>query len=148
MNQQEKYVFLEENEDEGTYDIYCNTNKMYSIPQDECDDSDESMILYDKVSDSWLVIISGLDNQKCILIDSKGRCSEFTLDVEEISESAVFYKNTLYFPSDKRIYVYSLRTNTLKFIYSDVVTPESNIERNGNKFVIVNPQTTHMYCKS
>lgn len=142
-----KFVLLEENDYDNTYDVYCNTTKVCSVSQNDFTGDEEASILTDEASNTWLVLISGEEQAKGIVIGKAGEHSEFTLD-KKVSKSMSFYRNTLYFVDERKIYMYNVKTKSLRGIYCNVVNLGSSIERVDNKFIINNDENSYMYVRS
>jgi len=142
-----KFVLLEENDYDNTYDVYCNTTKVCSVSQNDFTGDEDASILIDEATNTWLVLICGEEQAKGIVIGKAGEHSEFTLD-KKVSESVSFYRNTLYFVDERKIYMYNVKTKSLRGIYCNVVNNDSSIERIDNKFIINNDENSYMYVRS
>ena len=147
-NGQNKFVILEENMDENTYDIYCNSSKVCSFSQDDFLAEETANIIYDEISDKWAVYMSCNGKLKLVVIQKNGSYVESTLDVEEISYSASFYKNTIYFAGEGKIFMYNVNSQNISSIDCNIATSESSIERRDNKLIISNEKESYMYVKS
>jgi len=143
----DKFVILEVNDQDDTYDIYCNMTLVYSMPQNDFDTKESAAVMYDSTTEKWLVVISCFDSLVGIVIDKTGKSTNFELD-EQLSTTLSFYRNTLYFAGDKKIYMYNVNSKKMKTVYCNVITPDSLIERVDNKFIIINDKATYRYVKS
>lgn len=142
-----RFVLVENNEDEETFEVLCNNKVICSFNKRIFSEQEMVDIIYDEDSCSWIVLLSCHDQYFGVTIDISGRHRRFTLK-QKLSPALSFYRNTLYFVGDKSIYAYNVNSETLKTIYCRVVTPESSIERFGNKFIITNEKETYRYVKS
>lgn len=143
----DKLVFIEENDIDSTYDVYCNSNRIFSMTQSEFFEYTGVKILYDEVADGWMILFIKENMIRGIVINKVGELSEFALEIAS-SESYSFYRNVLYFVDDEKILCYNVNTKTLKSVYSKEVTKESRILRIDDKFVINNEQESYIYVKS
>ena len=142
-----RFVLVENNEDEGTFEVLCNNKVICSFNKGIFSQQETVDIIYDEFSCSWLVLLSCHEQYFGVVVERTGRHRRFTLK-QKLSSTLSFYRNTLYFVGDKSIYAYNVNSEALKTIYCKVVTPESSIERFGNKFVITNEKETYRYVKS
>lgn len=147
-NGNNKFVILEENMDDNTYDIYCNSTKACSFSQDDFLSEEAADILYDEISEKWVVYMSCSGKLKLVVIHKNGKYDENTLDIEEIPTSASFYKNTIYFAGEGKIFMYNVNSQSLSSIDCNVATSESSVERKDNKLIITNEKESYMYVKS
>lgn len=144
----DKFVIVEENSIDNTYDIYCNMIKVCALPQNEFYNKAEVDILHDEITDKWLIIMLSENNIIGIVIDKNGEYMKFDLRIEnDFSPVFAFYKNVLYFVGEKKIYMYSTSKNELKSVYCSLSMPFTSIKRKDNKFVIIN-QKAYAYEKS
>ena len=144
----DKFVILEDNNDDKTYDVYCNLTKICSFSKVDFSDDERAVILNDDVTGNWIVVMSCRNKLRCVLIEKTGEHSIFDYDLGYMPKSLSFYKNTLYYVEDKKICMYNVKLKKLKTIYCSEANLESSISRVENKFVIVNEKEVHRYIKS
>ncbi len=146
----EKIVILEEDGQNGTYDVVINDTLIVSLPMSKFITYDEADAFIDDVTKSTIIVFNDSNDRsqnKCIVVDNNHKVSEFSIG-EKLSESMCFYKNTLYFVGDRKIYMYNVGAKVLRSIYCNVTTPQSGITRVDNKFIIRNEKESYMYVKS
>jgi len=147
-NDKNEFAMIEKNDSNNTYDIYLNLKRVCSLTQEDFSEDDVCEILYDKVTDKWLVFISVSGKPKAIIIDKNHNYFSFELGIEDISDSLSFYKNTLYFAGQNTIYMYNVNSNSYKTIYCEYANPKSIVTRIDNRFIINNGEELYVYLKS
>lgn len=144
----DRFVFVEDNSNSDSYDIYCNAIKLHSVSKDSFSSKADTSISYDKLSKKWLVVLSTNELSIGIVISRESQnVSTFELQ-EVLSKSKCFYGNTLYYACEGKIRHYNVNTGKLKSMPCKVINPESTIYRDGNKFVIINSDSAYMYSKT
>lgn len=144
VNFADKFLFVEENETSNTLDIYGNLTLLHSIP---LYDYDDISILYDRLSDRWLVLFVTSNFTNGVVIDKKDSCIEFTLDTR-VSDSKQFYGNVLYYATNGKICYYNINTKRENFIACHVARENSKIERDSNKFIVSNKDSSWIYLRT
>jgi len=140
----DKFIIVEDNEQDETVDIYCNLTKLMSISDYDCVVGD---ILYDEISGSWLVIYEFENNTKAVRINKYGNYEE--IQMPEFIESRLYlHGNVLYYTKQDEISFYNVKKDTLNKKECEIATLDDRISIQGNKFVICNENGTYMYLKS
>ena len=145
----DKFVIVEDNISQETFDIYCNMINIAKIPKTTFSGETRVDMLYDEFSEKWLVLF--IDKYKTFgfVIDKRNDKKHSTFELNEVLPGdKSFWGNVLYYPADKEICYYNITTGIKKSIDCKVVSPTSRIDRHQNKFIIHNYDKTYMYLKS
>ncbi len=144
--EKDKIIFVETAS--SFYNIYCNSKLIHSIGLDFFTESPTIRILYDEVSQKWLVIFITNSSATGVVIEKQTeRISTFEFH-EALSSSISFYSNMLYYVDNQKIHYYNIVTGNLKSMICPYVKKDSNISRYDNKFIVLNPTTAYSYVKS
>ena len=125
-------------------DIYGNSTKLYTtfLPGHS-----KTRIEYDQNTNTWLVLLIGTNDTKCIVISPNKEPYSFDIH-ETISSGTCLYRNTLYYTKNGKICYCNINTKKASYMPCDVATDASLIQRRDNKFVICNGKTCYVYTKS
>lgn len=148
VEEKDKFVFVEDNKENNSLDVYCNSIMVYSLSKDSLSDYITANIEYDVKSKNWLVVFKSQNKAIGIVIErDSGRISQFEIS-QTLGYNLCFYGNTLYYANDGKICYYNISKDVLKEMECDFATIKSPIYRYGNKFIVVNSTKAYMYEKS
>ncbi len=143
-----KFVFIEDNTGKNTYDVYCNSTRVYSISKNKFTGNMRIGICYDELSRKRLVVFKEDNITRGIIIEKDNeQVTEFTLN-RSLSGSLSFYGSTLYYVGDGNIYFYNVNTGSFKSIECEYAKKDSSIYRFENKFIVTNQNAAYIYEKS
>lgn len=148
VTETDKFVFVEDNDFANSYDIYCNSIKTHCISKSRFEGHVSIRIRFDEISKKWLVLFSDSSISLGVIIDRESDVSSHFELKESLSLSVCFYGNVLYYVDNGKICFYNINSKKLKNFDSKYVTKKSVIQRQGNKFIIINGNKAYMYTKS
>ena len=148
VDEGDKFVFVEDNTNKNTYDVYCNSSKVYSISKNKFTGSMRIGICYDELSRKRIVLFKEDNITRGIVIEKDSeQVTEFTLN-RSLSSSLSFYGSTLYYVGNGNIYFYNVNSGSFKSIECEYAKKDSNIYRFANKFIVTNQNSAYVYEKS
>ncbi len=148
VDEGDKFVFIEENTNKNTYDVYCNSRKVYSISKGKFTGNLRLGICYDDISRKRLVVFKEENITRGIIIEKDSdQITEFTLN-RSLSPSLSFYGSTLYYVGNGNIYFYNVNSGSFKSIECEYARKDSSIYRFENKFIVTNNDSAYIYEKS
>ena len=148
VDEENKFVFVENNESTGKYDIYCNSVVVKSISKRLLPDDVRIQIVYDPISKKRLVLFKGDSKTTVVVIETRSE-NPIQFDImQKLSDSVAFYGNILYYVGVGTILSYNVNSRKSSSIECDCAHRNSRIYRFDNKFVIVDGTKTFLYEKT
>ncbi len=149
LYEDEHLAYVEDNDKSNSYDIYIDSNRIYSISKLNFTTLPQTAgIDFDPLTKKRIVVFFSEESTKCIVVEKDLKTtSSFTIN-KKISESFSFYGNTLYYVGHFNIFGYNINTAKTKCISCVYATENSLISRRENKFVLVNKDKTYVYQKT
>ncbi|MBR5227618.1 MAG: hypothetical protein IKV94_03175 [Clostridia bacterium] len=139
-----KFVFVIENKDTHSFEIYCNSTLFYSCNSFEFTKVD---VEYDKLSNKWIVLFNKNEHAEVIVIKDDKTYEKLQIS-DKISKNWCFYGNVIYYVKDGEICHYNINTKLKASILCEAVNTQSAVLRDANKFIIVNEKECYVYTKT